>query len=124
MMRNDGVQQGELFTKMYHGIRNGMAAAMGADLWHAYSILATYMDRDGRCYPSQEQLARNMGIRRDAVSKRMKRLCEFKWHGEHLVTMEKQRQRGSKFANTVYYVNPNFGFRIFVESDDDPSMSG
>ncbi|EJP81083.1 helix-turn-helix domain-containing protein [Bacillus cereus] len=114
-MRNDEVQNGEVFVKFFVGARNGLMAAMGAELWHTYCALATYMDRNGRCYPSQDQLARNLGIRRETVSRRMKRLLDFRWKGEPIVTVERVRTKDNQFTNIVYTVDPSNAFRIFTE---------
>jgi len=109
------VQQGEVFIKFYAGARNGLMAHLGADLWHLYCALATYMDRDGSCYPTQKKLARDLGIRRETVNKRLKRLLEIEYNGEKIVTAEKRRDPKTQvYVNTVYKLNTNLAFRIFV----------
>ncbi|MEK4697788.1 helix-turn-helix domain-containing protein [Bacillus sp. FSL M8-0063] len=115
-MRDDEVQNGEVYVKFFVGARNGLIAEMGAKLWTTYSVLATYMDRDGYCYPSQDQLARNLGIRRETVSRRIKELLDFRWKGDPLVTVERKRVNGNQFTNLVYCVNPTYAYRIFTES--------
>lgn len=117
-MRNEEVQRGQVYVKFFVGARNGLIAEMGARLWTTYSVLASYMDRDGYCYPSQDQLARNLGIRRETVSRRIKELLEFRWEGEPLVTVERKRFKGNQFTNLVYCVNPSYAFRIFTESNE------
>jgi hypothetical protein len=108
------VQQGEVFLKFFVGARNGLMAHLGSDLWHVYCALATYMDKDGVCYPTQKRLAKDLGIRREAVNRRVKKLLEVEWKGEKLVTVEKHRDtRTQAYANTVYKLNTNLAFRIF-----------
>lgn len=114
-MQNGGVQQGEVFIKMFAGVRNGLMAYLGSELWQTYSALATYMDRDGYCYPSQSQLARAMGVRRETAGIRIRRLLDIEWQGEKLVTATKARHDGNQFSNTRYWINPNVAFRFSVE---------
>ncbi|WP_431819281.1 helix-turn-helix domain-containing protein (plasmid) [Bacillus thuringiensis] len=101
---------------MFAGVRNGLMAYLGSELWQTYCALATYMDRDGYCYPSQSQLGKAMGVRRETAGERIRRLCEVEWQGEKLVVATKAKHGGNKFANTRYWVNPKVGFRFSVES--------
>ncbi|PKJ52688.1 helix-turn-helix domain-containing protein [Bacillus sp. SN10] len=118
-MQQGGVQQGEVFIKMFAGVRNGLMAYLGSELWQTYSALATYMDRDGYCYPSQSQLAKVMGVRRETAGIRIRRLLEVEWQGEKLVIATKGRHGGNAYANTRYWVNPNVAFRFSVESSHE-----
>jgi hypothetical protein len=110
------VQQGEVFIKLFVGARSGLIAALGAELFTTYAVLATYMDREGICYPSQDLLAANLGIRREAVNKRIKKLKAFEWKGEKLIEEIARRrdEKTQKWSNVVYKLNTNLAFRIFV----------
>jgi hypothetical protein len=109
------VQQGEVFLKFYVGARNGLIAALGSDLFTTYAVLASYMDREGRCYPSQELLALNLGVRRETVSKRIKKLAAFEWKGEKLLEVTKHRdEKTQAWSNSVYKLNTSLAFRIFT----------
>jgi hypothetical protein len=110
------VQQGEVFLKFFVGARNGLIAALGSDLFTTYAVLASYMDREGYCYPSQQLLAANLGVSREAVNRRIKRLLAFEWKGEKLIeSTEKHRdEKTQKWSNTKYKLNTSLAFRIFT----------
>ncbi|QWI73315.1 helix-turn-helix domain-containing protein (plasmid) [Bacillus mycoides] len=112
-MEKDGVQQGEVYVKMFVGVNRGLMAHLGANLWQLYSALATFMDRDGSCYPSQIQLAKVMGVSRETVNRRMQKLLKMEWKGEPIVTAHKVRTETNQFDNTIYTLNTDLAFRIF-----------
>src|SRR5690242_10675803 len=92
-----------MFVKMYFDARDsGLLAALPDDLWKTLCCLATYMDEDGTCYPSQALLANDLGLRRENMNKRIKRLLAFRFNGQPVITMEKSRESkpgGSRWAN-------------------------
>jgi hypothetical protein len=99
---------------------SGLLVALPDELWKTLCCLATYMDEDGRCYPSQERLANGLGIRREHMNKWVKRLLAFQFHGEPVMTMTKSResgQGGSRWANNVYHLRPITGLAMFEEKD-------
>jgi hypothetical protein len=68
-----------VFVRMYvDAIKSGMMADMGIENWQTLCTLAAYMDKDGKCYPSQDLLAANMGITRSAANSRVQRLLEYR----------------------------------------------
>jgi hypothetical protein len=74
------------------------------------------MDEDGNCYPSQARLANDLGIRREHMNKRIKRLLAFRFHGEAIITMTKKRESkpgGSRWSNNMYQLRPITGLAIF-----------
>lgn len=110
------VQQGEVFLKFFVGARSGLIAALGAELFTTYAVLATYMDREGKCYPSQDLLAANLGVRRETVNQRIKKLRAFEWQGEKLILDVERRkdEKTQKWGNSIYTLNTSLAFRIFV----------
>jgi hypothetical protein len=62
----------------------------------------------------------DMGIRREHMNKRIKRLLGFRFHGEPVITMTKSRENrrgGSRWANNVYRLRPITGLAMFEEKD-------
>lgn len=103
-----------VFTKLYHSLRtSGLLAKLPDKDFKTLVCLATFMDAKGHCFPSQEALARALGISRTAVAKRMKSLLSFRWRGKPLVTAQKVRSQGGRFANTVYTILPQSSLAIF-----------
>ena len=108
------MQQGEVFIKFFAGARDGFIANLGAELFTTYAVLATYMDRNGKCYPTQIQLAKALGVRRETVNARIKRLEAMTWEDEPIITVEKNRNEDTKkYANNIYTLNTKLAFRIF-----------
>ena len=116
-----GAREQRMFVKMYFGARDsGLLAALPDELWKTLCCLATYMEEDARCYPSQERLASDLGIRREHMNKRIKRLLAFRFHGEPVITMTKSRESrrgGSRWANNIYRLRPITGLAMFEEKD-------
>ena len=116
-----GNREKRMFVKMYFDARDsGLLAALPDELWKTLCCLATYMDEDGKCYPSQERLASDLGTRREHMNKRIKRLLAFRFQGEPVITMTKNRERrrgGSRWANNVYRLRPITGLAMFEEKD-------
>ena len=116
-----GNREKRMFVKMYFDARDsGLLAALPDELWKTLCCLATYMDEDGNCYPSQARLATDLSIRREHMNKRIKRLLAFRFHGQPVITMTKSRESrrgGSRWANNVYRLRPITGLAMFEEND-------
>jgi len=103
-----------VFTKLYHSLRtSGLLASICDKDFRTLVCLSTFMDAEGQCYPSQQALARALGISRSALTKRMKTLLAFRWQGKPLVSARKVRSPNGKFDNTVYTILPESGLVIF-----------
>lgn len=107
-----------IFAKLYvDTVHSGLLADIGAERWHTLCTIAAFMDRAGRCYPSQETLALRMGVTREAANRRVKRLLAYKWQNEPLVTAEKTRDEATKrWDRTVYTIRPGGPLTIFDTS--------
>lgn len=104
-----------LFVRFYiDASRSGLMADMGADRWHTLCTLATFMDEKGECYPSQELLAHRLGVKtREAVNRRIKALCDYRWQGRPVVVKKRVRGKHQVFANNVYCLTSISPFEIF-----------
>ncbi|MGY5346533.1 helix-turn-helix domain-containing protein (plasmid) [Paenibacillus glucanolyticus] len=63
----------------------GLIADMGAQNWTTLCVIASFMDAAGNCYPTQEQIARYLGVNRQTANKYVKRLgrLSVEWARRH-----------------------------------------
>lgn len=110
----DGPQAPDIFVKFYvDAVRSGMVRDMGAEKLQTLLVLASFMDADGRCYPSQYKIAELLGVARETANRRVSALLKYRWHGEPIVTAVKTRDPTIQtWANTVYTILPASGFRM------------
>ena len=110
-----GEQVERRFVKMYFEAReSGLLADIPDELWKTLCALATYIDDKGECFPSQETLARDLGIGRQAVNTRIKRLREYRFQGQAVLGVSRNRTRTKKgqtrWGSNVYQLLPVTGF--------------
>src|SRR5712692_4207455 len=114
-----GRAERRMFVKMYFEARDsGLLAALPDELWKTLCCLATYIDENSNCYPSQALLAKDLGISRQHANKRIQRLLAFQFNGQPVLTVSKNRESGrggSRWANNIYQLRPITGFAIFDE---------
>jgi hypothetical protein len=120
----DGKSETKIFVKMYvDAVKHGLIADMGDSNWRTLCVIASYMTKEGQCYPTQSQIARGLGVSRQAASRRVSKLLEYRWQGRPLVTAVKDRTEKGTFDNTRYTVLPISQLRIFdAEPEDLSSM--
>ena len=118
-----GNREKRMFVKMYFDARDsGLLAALPDELWKTLCCLATYIDEEGNCCPSQALLGKALSISRQHINYRIKRLLAFRFHGEPILTVTKSRQKqqgGSRWANNVYRLRPITGLAMFDQSNND-----
>lgn len=73
--------------------------------------IASFMDADGNCYPTQRQIAEITGITTPTVNKAVNELLEFKVNGIPIITRE--FVQNGQFKNSYYTVNPLSQLAIF-----------
>jgi hypothetical protein len=117
-----GAAERRMFVKMYFDARDsGLLAAIGDRRWRTLCALATYMDENGNCFPSQEIIARDLGISRQRVNERIQELLAFRFHDEPVLTVSKTRthtNQGSRWGNNVYQLRPITGFSFGKPKSD------
>lgn len=129
-----GKTQSRMFVKMYFEARDsGLLADVGDIRWRTLCCLATYMDADGQCRPSQARVARDLGISRQQANKRIRSLAEYRFEGRAVLRVEKTRRMtasGGRWGNNVYCIQPISGLGIFADrkprelgSDESSPMS-
>jgi len=119
-----GKTQGRMFVKMYFDARDsGLLAALPGELWKMLCCLATYMDENGNCSPSQERIARDLGLSRQRVNERIQALRAFRFQGKPVLLVFRPRKEtasGGRWAQNQYQLSPIAGVGIF----DGPKALG
>jgi hypothetical protein len=94
-----------MYIKVQHTpIHNGFLANLNGDECKILIALASFVDKDGKCYPTQDQLADLTGLSRATVNRRIGTLCKVEFMGEPLLTKTQVRYGGT-YTNNVYTIN-------------------
>lgn len=106
-----------IFVKLYVAARtSGLMAAITDRDWKTLCTLATFMDKHGRCYPSQVGLARALGLNRGTANERIRSLAQFRFEGKPVLLIDKhnrQTKNGTRFASNRYTILPVTRLQIF-----------
>ncbi len=109
-----GSREHRMFIKMYFEAReSGLLAAIPGELWKMLCCLATYMDENGNCYPTQERIARDLGIRRQRVNERIQDLLNFRFNGQPVLSLHRKTRVRGRWNNNVYRIQPVSALKIF-----------
>lgn len=108
-----------VFVKLYVAARtSGLLAEISDRDWKTLCTLATYMDGDGYCFPSQAELARAMGCSRQMANERVKSLAEFRFQEQPVLLVVKSDRQGSgKWARNGYRVLGLSSLSMYDETD-------
>lgn len=100
-------------------VHSGLIADMGDSNWRTLCVIASFMDEKGNCFPTQEQVAKGLGVSRQAASRRIRNLIDYRWKGRQLITSVKGRTEKGTWDNTRYTVLPISQLRIFDAEPED-----
>jgi len=116
-----GQRTDRTFLKLYVEARSsGLLAAISDRDWKTLCTLATYMNADGYCFPSQAELARALGCSRQMANARIKSLAEFRFQGKPVMLVEREgRSEQGTWARNGYHILPIASLGIF--DDEQPS---
>lgn len=102
-----------IFVKMYvDAVRDGLIADMGPKNWTTLCVIASFMNEKGECYPTQDQIAKGLGVSRQTANKYVSDLLKYRWHGQPVIRVVKIRENG-KFSSCRYTVLPVSNLEIF-----------
>ena len=97
----------DIFIKLYTAaLDSGFLAAISDRDWKTLCVLALHMDADGQCYPSRDHIARALGVNPSTASDRIQRLMAFRWQGQPLVQVTRERQPDGTLGRQVYTILP------------------
>lgn len=95
-----------VYVRVYTSLfASGLVAKMGANRFTTLMALASYMDAEGECYPTQIQLADSIGVHKNTINKYINELLEFEIEGTPLVTRKKVN-RGQGKISSYYKIHP------------------
>ena len=107
-----------VFVKLYVAARtSGLLAAITDRDWKTLCTLATFMDENGRCFPSQAEIARALKINRTTANERIRSLAEFRFGGKPVLTVRKVPSRSGRFGRNDYTILPITHLKIFDRND-------
>jgi len=118
-----GKRSERTFLKLYVEARtSGLLAAISDRDWKTLCALATYMDGDGYCFPSQVELARALGCSRQMANERIKSLATFRFQGKPVVLVEKDgRTEQGTWSRNGYRILPIANLGIFDDVQSEPT---
>lgn len=110
-----GATETRIFVKMYvDAAKAGLIADMGAQNWTTLCVIASFMDAAGNCYPTQEQIARYLGVNRQTANKYVRNLVDYRWRGHPVIhAIRKRDENNGRWESTRYTVLPISQLAIF-----------
>lgn len=113
-----------LFLKLYVAARtSGLLASISDRDWKTLCVLATYMNAEGFCHPSQAELARALGCSRQMANERINHLAQFRFEGKPVLMIVKdERGEHGTWVNNRYQVLPLSQLSIF-NGNGDPAAT-
>lgn len=113
------INASNIFIQVYiDAYRSGMVTELESmtrtgGLWSTLQCVATYMNKDGYCYPSHKTIAEQLGVGRKTVQKCMQLLEAFRWNGNPIIECVNRSQCDGQ-ANR-YRILPQSYFTDFLE---------
>lgn len=102
----NGETKTNVYVRVYTSLfTSGLVAKMGSNRFTTLMALASYMDAQGECYPTQIQLADAIGVHKNTVNKYINELLDFEIDGKPLVTRKKVN-RGQGKISSYYKIHP------------------
>jgi len=102
----NGEVTNSMFVKVYNTIfTEGLVSKMGATGFTTLVALATFMNEEGECYPTQEQIAERIGVHKNTANKYLNALLEVEINGTRLVTRTKVNKGQGKISS-FYKIHP------------------
>ncbi|MCS0827453.1 helix-turn-helix domain-containing protein [Cytobacillus firmus] len=101
-----------IYLRLYlSAFKEGLVAKLTGNQLKVLLTIASYMNEDGECYPTQEQIAERSGIALGTANKAVKDLLDMEFNGKPLLSREIVHK--GYFKNSMYKVNPISQVAIF-----------
>jgi hypothetical protein len=72
-------------------------------------VLGTFIDSEGKAYPSQKNIARLCGLGESTISRIVTQLSKKKFLENNILHIDKHREAGNKFTNNLYTLSEDIG---------------
>lgn len=102
----NGEISSNVYVRVYTSIfTSGIVAKIGATGFTTLMALATFMDENGQCYPTQDQLAERIGVHKNTANKYINDLLAVRINGKPIVTRTKVNKGQGKIYS-YYTIHP------------------
>jgi Helix-turn-helix domain len=102
----------EIYLRVYTSLfQAGIVKDLKPTNFTVLLAIASHMDADGNCFPTQRQIAELTGITAPTVNKAVNELLEFKVNGNPI--LKRELVQVGQFKNSYYTVNPISQIAIF-----------
>jgi len=123
--------ESKVFVKLFVAARtSGLLKKISDCEFKTLIALALYMDENGNCYPSQDQVARDLGCSLRTANRRIRSLLSFRFDGKPVVKAVQKRGEHGEWNNNYYTILPVAQVKIFdnpvkgeVEYNRTPKMA-
>ncbi|MTV49831.1 hypothetical protein GJ688_12700 [Heliobacillus mobilis] len=97
-----------LFLKLHLDMINkGMLTALGPRRFTTLVVLASFMNEEGECYPTQAQVAKKLGVLPRTAFDYIHDLLDFRWNGKPIVERQKEYIPGKGIQErSIYRILP------------------
>jgi helix-turn-helix protein len=114
-----------IFLKLYVEARtSGLLAAISDRDWKTLCTVATYMNQDGYCFPSQDELARALGCTRQTANERVQSLAKFRFQGNPVFCIvPSERTSKGTWTRNGYRILPISSLRIYDRPREKSTVS-
>ena len=102
---------------------SGLLAFLSPEDFQTLVALLTFVDESGRCSLSARTLAQMLNLSEHQAQRRLKKLCEIRWHGKPLVMKGNGRETG-RFLPTGYRVMAVEGLKVIPDFVSDETKDG
>jgi len=116
--------ENRVFVKLFVAARtSGLLKKISDREFKTLIVLALYMDKNGNCYPSQDQIARDLGISRETANRRIQSLLRFRFDGKPIIKAVRLRNKEGTWENVRYTILPVAQVKIFEKSAENKSSN-
>lgn len=103
---SNGTKTEQVYVRVYNSIfTSGIVSAIGTSGLTTLIALASFMDENGECYPTQQQIADRIGCHKNTANKYVNDLLEARINGEPIVTRTKLN-KGNGLIYSYYKIHP------------------
>ena len=112
--------ENRVFVKLFVAARtSGLLKKISDREFKTLIALALYMDENGDCYPSQDQIARDLGISRETANRRIQCLLKFRFDDKPILKAVRSRNKSGTWENVRYTILPIAQIKIFEKSSEN-----
>lgn len=113
----DKAWENKVFVKLFVAARtSGLLKKISNREFKTLIALSLYMDENGDCFPTQVQLARDLGCGRSTANRRIQSLLRFRFNSKPIIKAVQKRGKHGEWDNNYYTILPVSQVKIFEKS--------